>query len=466
MKFSVFFLSFFISSLSLISQVGVPTRTVLHTLSKNEVLYSDEYYTFQSANKNGYSCVINDTIRSKETLIFNGKIIHSFDYVWRNIFEIDLSKENGYVFKYWESEKCFVNFRDQIMGPFEEATNEIYEIYSTENYKIPTNYNFFYKLGGSWYSFYEGKAQMLEIDKNDKDDIENAWPTYGSTGDKGKWYLSSIDGEDYTDKIRYDELVRVTKNNVIVAYICVINGNKYVVLNGVLSEPLDNVSEYSIQLNGRNYMYSYIKNKKKYLNVNGKSLEIDCDDNPYGEILSNGTYYFSYTKKNKQFVNINGKVFGPYNGMNYSTQLHENGKFAFIFEKDNLFYLNNNGSISKGYPYIFDLETQPDGFFKYNFSMEDGWVYENANGQIKKTQDRKIGYGKGAFLPSIDKYVIQSKNKSHTLSIDLAYDYVVIDGKSYGKAPAIKAWYDETKNCFIWNSWEGKELVIYEFKLD
>jgi hypothetical protein len=33
--------------------------------------------------------------------------------------------------------------------------------------------------------------------------------------------------------------------------------------------------------------------------------------------------------------------------------------------------------------------------------MEDGWVYENINGQIKKTQDRKIGDGLVSFLPSI-----------------------------------------------------------------
>jgi len=466
MKFKIFVLFGFINTLSITAQVVTPTRTILHTLSKNEILYYGEYYTFQSAIKNGFSCVVHDTVAQKQTLIFNGKAIHTFDWVSRNIFEVDLSKENGYIFRFWESEKCFVNFRGQIEGPFEMATNSTWDIDSEKKIITPPKYNFFYKLGGSWYYYFEGKAQLLEMEEEDKEDTENSWPGYTSTGEKGKWYLSKVNSEEYSDKIRYDELVKVIVNNENVVYICNVNGNKHVVLNGVLSEPFDDVYSYGIELNGKNYLYSYVKNKKRFININGKLLEIDCDEFPYGDILKNGSYYFTYSKKNKHFVNINGKVFGPYSGLNYGIQLFENGKFSFVFLKDDLYYINNNGIISKGFPYIFNLETKPDGFFKYFFSMEDGWVYENINGQIKKTQDRKIGDGLGSFLPSIVKYKIQSKNKAHSLSTDISYDYVVVDGKSYGRAPAIKAWYEEAKNSFNWTAWEGKELVIYELKLD
>jgi hypothetical protein len=41
----------------------------------------------------------------------------------------------------------------------------------------------------------------------------------------------------------------------------------------------------------------------------------------------------------------------------------------------------------------------------------------------------------------------------------------MIDGKRYGKFSACHAWYDKTKNAFIWSALEGKELVVYEYKL-
>jgi hypothetical protein len=455
---------------SVFAQVGSPSRTVLHTLGKNEILYYDEYYTFQSTTKNGFSCVIEDTISHKQTLIFNSKIIHTFHWLGRDIFEIDLSKENGYIFRYWESDKAFVNFRGKVEGPFESVTNELYDLDNPKKgmWKIPEKNNFFYKLGGDWYSYYEGKAQMLVADEKNIDDTDK-WNGWSTIGEGTKKYLSSVGNSSYKrDNILFDELIVATRNNQNVAYVCLINGSKHVVINGKISEPYDKDCYISHNLNGNNYMYNYSKNGKKFININGKSITVDCDDSdtPSGSISINGGYYYKYSKNEKNYLNVNGKTFGPYDYIDWSIDLFENGKFSFVYRKDDLYYVNNNGIISKGFLYVYDLETKADGYIKYLFSMEDGWVYENLNGQVKRTQDRKVGYGKGTFLPSIEKYKIQSKNKSHTLSVDMSYDYVVIDGRSYGKAPAIKAWYDETKNSFVWNAWEGKELVIYEMKLD
>jgi hypothetical protein len=60
---------------------------------------------------------------------------------------------------------------------------------------------------------------------------------------------------------------------------------------------------------------------------------------------------------------------------------------------------------------------------------------------------------------------IYSENLEHTMISDYRYEYVVIDGESYGKSPAFQAWYDSDKKSFIWSAIEGKELVVYEFKL-
>ena len=59
-----------------------------------------------------------------------------------------------------------------------------------------------------------------------------------------------------------------------------------------------------------------------------------------------------------------------------------------------------------------------------------------------------------------------STDKKHVFLSNYGYDFVTIDGTPYGKSPCIQAWYDEKKNAFIWNAIEGKELVVYEYKLD
>jgi hypothetical protein len=448
-----------IVSKTIFGQVDGVKKTVLHTLGKNEILNYHEYSVYQSSGKNNYSFVVSDTSTQKETFVFNGKIIHS-DYIGNNIQEIDLSKENGYIFKFYENEQSFVNVRGKVEGPFEEVQCSVYDV--DGSYKIPENYDFFYKLGGIWYSYFEGNAQMLAKDEEKKDEVE--WVSLKtSTGENGKWYLSGISGNAYKDNVRYDELVSVVKNTVYIVYVCVNNGQKYVVMNGVLSEAFDRGDYINIDLIGKNYMYNYSKNGKKYVNINGKSIAIDCDDYHYGNILSNGVYYYSYSKNDNTYANINGKIFGPYQDIN-EIQMYSTGKYAFVFAKDGLYYVNNNGVISKGYPSAFGLNYESDGSLNYFYSMEDGWLYQSVNGQVKK-QEPKIGDVVGEFVPSFEKYIIYSKNKTHTLTVDIAYDYVVIDGKSYGKSPAIRAWYDETKNSFVWSALEGKELVVYEYKL-
>jgi len=270
-------------------------------------------------------------------------------------------------------------------------------------------------------------------------------------------------------------------------------------MNDFMSEPFDNSGRNFIELAGDKYIYSMVKNGKPYVNANGRQIEVVGDEGAYPSIFKTGLFYFEYSNKGKQYlnlngkiygpydwirsqvlsngkfileypqedksyINVNGKVFGPYDGFsNY--QILDNGKFYFVYSQGDLYYFNNNDVVSKGYKLINDITYKPDGTYKFTFSGIDGWVYENINGQIQKTQDRKFGFGKGYFEPSFEKYEIRSKANMNTMFLDIAYDYVVIDGRSYGKAPAIKAWYDEAKNSFVWNAWEGKELVLYEFPL-
>lgn len=58
-----------------------------------------------------------------------------------------------------------------------------------------------------------------------------------------------------------------------------------------------------------------------------------------------------------------------------------------------------------------------------------------------------------------------SADRQHSFFSDYAYEYVVIDGQPVGKSPALYAWYNKSSNSFVWNSIEGKELVVYEYML-
>lgn len=61
---------------------------------------------------------------------------------------------------------------------------------------------------------------------------------------------------------------------------------------------------------------------------------------------------------------------------------------------------------------------------------------------------------------------LQDKSKRHLFVANWKYDYVLIDGKKYGKHCPIYAFYDEDTNAFAWTTIEGNEIVLYTFDLN
>lgn len=68
----------------------------------------------------------------------------------------------------------------------------------------------------------------------------------------------------------------------------------------------------------------------------------------------------------------------------------------------------------------------------------------------------------------IDNYnfTLQDKSKRHLFVANWKYDYVLIDGKKYGKHCPIDAFYDKDNNAFAWTTIEGNEIVLYTFDLN
>lgn len=63
-------------------------------------------------------------------------------------------------------------------------------------------------------------------------------------------------------------------------------------------------------------------------------------------------------------------------------------------------------------------------------------------------------------------FTLQDKSKRHLFIANWKYDYVLIDGKKYGKHCPIDAFYDEDANAFAWTTIEGHEMVLYTFDLN
>ncbi len=61
--------------------------------------------------------------------------------------------------------------------------------------------------------------------------------------------------------------------------------------------------------------------------------------------------------------------------------------------------------------------------------------------------------------------VLRDASGRHTLETCALYDYVLVDNKEYGSESAAYIRYDEERNEFQWIALEGKELVLYRYRL-
>ena len=158
----------------------------------------------------------------------------------------------------------------------------------------------------------------------------------------------------------------------------------------------------------------------------------------------------------KENVNLNGKSSEGYDDINgvYSLCLIESGKYAYAY-KDNS---NINNKIYGEYDFLYIDGGDP---FVFDEDGTFGFRYYRHGTSYNKTNDKE------EIVPLEDANIeLYSTSKEHTLYSSYEYDFVVINGERYGKSPAIHAWYDKAKNAFVWNGIEGKELALYEYRLD
>ncbi|MFN5886716.1 MAG: hypothetical protein ACK438_01970 [Flavobacteriales bacterium] len=471
MKKRFLFLHFLFFTFIGISQINPYHRTVLYTLNKNEIVKSNEFIVQQTLNQNRFACIIADTLNKLESLVFNGKVIFTKKDVWNDVFDIDLTNDVGYIYKFTSKDKTFVNVHGKTEGPFDEVIDESCEMYYVDETKIPKEFDFFYSLAGRWFAYKDGNSKMIDepvISKN-----FGGW-TSMIIKPNGKRTLDELRGIKVNSDIEIEDVINHSIDGQDYAWVYKNNGSRFVVHGDHIFGPYDDKGYNYIFLKGDHLMFNFVKDGKVFVQIDGKISQPMDETNYDLALFDNGKYFYSFEKKGKSFVNINGQIYGPYDRIPYnSVRVFDNGQFAIVFEKDGKAQINLNGKVHGEELSIYSLEFDKNGNYSYLSNRRDGCVYQNSNGVVTKTERHHVYKGWSStrtgdriMESSKEKYEIQSNNKEHTLYTDFKYDYVVIDGKSVGKAPAIKAWYEASKNAFIWNAWEGKELVVYEYPLD
>ncbi|MDR3118320.1 MAG: hypothetical protein LBU44_02695 [Mediterranea sp.] len=388
-------------------------REVVFTMNANEVVNQNEYALLN----NRFACMTHDTITKELTFVFNGERVRTMradsrreDDAW-SLYYVNPGQEKGYIFTYKEDGKWFVNCRGVVDGGFDDVYSQNLPVGDEERelYVWEKNYDYLYKLAGLWYVCKNGESRKI----------------------------------NFIEKVYENGLQRLN-------------------INGKSAGPYNSVPDVALTESGK-YAYSFSDNGRYYLNVNGSVKGWHYNSIYSVALAQGGKYAYSYHHNGSSYMNINGVfVEGPLKYDISNLALTESGKYAYSYEDKGGYYVKMNGSIIGG-PYKYDIRNltlAENGKYGYCFH-ESRKYYRNMSGVVTEERDNQF-LDNDCFHDSLD---ISSRNNEHSFSSSYKYMYVVIDGRSYGCSPAVEAWYNASKNAFVWSAVEGRELVAYEYAL-
>lgn len=488
------------------SQTGNPKRTVLYTLVDNEIILYNEYYASLEWQKNKFFCLVEDTVLKKTHLVFNGQKKLTADYMAFKITSLD--KTNGYIAEYGLDKKLYVDYKGLKLGPYRDTHIDMY-VGTNEN-----NFTFQNEGDNNWYAYEDGEITLVEeyVENKDRKYIFKTanWPGM----EKDKWYLKSdgeilneegydsigyygynkgmltycymedsklyynIDGTDYgpyngnlssygKDKIKFSKSGEF-------AFVYELNGKYYLNISGESKGPFLNDFEFGRSrknfvfdfFNEDSYHFNFTKKGKNRLCINGSIIKTYDTPVKYVKSLESGNYAFVFSKKGRFYLNINNTKIVQIESDNLyeDIELNDTGMYAYDFEKDGQFYIDVNGEIIEVSSEINGLELSETGEYSFYFRKNDNLDYINENGTIRKLDEPNSFFRiESHEWKDIN---IKSEDQNHVFLSSYDDGYVLIDNAKFGKSAASDAWYDQSKNVFVWTAIENKELVVYEFSLD
>jgi hypothetical protein len=372
---------------------------------------------------------------------------------------LHFSEKGKYIYTYIKNRKHFIN----INGEDSRSDNMTDVLRVSEG-----NYIFNYIENGKHYVNINGEDSR-GYDKVEKLRITKSGNYAYIYEENGKAYVN-INGSESRG---YDDVTNLRLNESgNYAYIYKENERTYININGSDSRGYDEINLHSLCLkeNGM-YAYQYSKNGRAYVNINGEDSNGGYESvDTYSLLLGeSGAYAYLYRENGTGYININGKS-ESYDEINlYSIYIYDDGNYIYAYKKNGKWYVNINGENSNGCNEIYQLNPKEEGGYIIYYLGEEGKICKYENGEETETEylsgmgwddEIKFFYNKNRE----EDLKIYSTDEEHSFS-SFRGEYVVIDGKRYGNSYALYAWYDRTKQAFIWNTVEDKELVLYEYKL-
>jgi hypothetical protein len=464
-------------------------------------LLADKWYAYYSNGSSKITSMVYGYLYEKdgkEYVNINGEDSKGYD----KIRELHFTQSGNYAYIYTENGKEHVNVNGKESREYDEVDFLSLRLYENGNYA------YIYKdKDKKWYVNINGE------DKKDRGCYEFDSFKFVESGQYVYRYMANkkqfikINGKVSRG---YDEISLICFNESgKYAYIYNENRKWCVNINGKESRKYDWVYKESLHLTeSGNYAYNYKENGKKYVNINGEDSK-GYDVMSYFSFTENGKYMYWYKEDGKCYVYINGEISRGYDAVKeFSLCICENGKYAYAYEENGKCHVNINGEESRGYDDVSLLCLIPSGQYAYkyvenekeyaNINGEDGkegyddilylWMtedgnycfyYHNDDGETGKNENgkefeikilvmeendgetfslsRNRNYGSALEIHSIDR--------KHSFYYTDGAEYMEIDGKRYDKVSIPYAWYDKEKHAFSWNMIEGKELVLYEYKL-
>lgn len=434
-------------------------REMLFRLGENEQVLYNEYAAQMAFGGNKFAVVIHDKVKDEFRFEFNGRRIATSNYAPFSVAYLDPTREDGYAFS-WHTVSgadttTRVNIKGKVYGPYEEA------------YVMGEN-EFWYSLAGQYYF------------KNESH-VYGPFPRMCSplrTFSNGNYIGISY---QYYNKINYGYVnINGTESQYQNLYGIMIhdsgtyafqywynNDAQYANINGKTFGPYHFIQAIAIDGNGKfGFVYrtrhkiegGYGYDWQYHLNINGTVKQVDIPNNAVNITISaTGDLAYSYfdSEAKAYFVRINEITYGPYPNIR-TIRLGANGHFGYTYDDENRGYAIVDGKSHGPYNNITLTGLDDRGNYKL---YADGKLFVNGVETIEEKEDRY-------YLANVaDGQTLRSDDGHHSFYSNHAYDYVVIDGQQVGNSPALHVSYDAPKNAFVWNAIEGKELVVYEYRL-
>lgn len=448
---------------------------------------------FLDANKvNGYAFAYHD---EKGGVLVNmgGKVEGPFDDA--SIGHYDSVSNFSYIYRL--ANLLWISLSGEIFGPYTQA------------HFIGKN-AFAYEFGGAWYEYVDGIISGPFKGGSPRFLASNGW---GAISPDGKHFISVFRDKKHKFMLNHDGLVKPLHKNIFMVdnlmitdsgdfclkFVLENNEKSYLMINSQLYGPFKyfKCGGPDMNMNG-DWAFSFTNRKnQKIVRCNkgnfGPFLSDDDDMQmvmmaPNGqpayfhngvlsfgdstwpvfdgltgiEISPNNKMAYSYLHNQKHFVYIaENKTFGPYNYITDGLRVFDDDSFKFaILTEFNEWKINDNGVLGEPFHATELIKAGNCKGEPYCFAWYNGYnAYFVADNGLIKPVDRFL-------YDSIEnKIEVFSTDRQHSCLSLPEYDYVLIDGVKYGKAAALRVWFSDDAQSFVWNCLEGNELVVYTCKL-